>query len=74
VILGHFRAERLLFNNGTTILLAGGDTKFRSIDSISTKAVACRENEKGMTICHTNEFVQSPFSDGGLFSYSTVYK
>jgi hypothetical protein len=46
VILGHFRAERLFFNNDTTILLAGGDTKFRSIDSISTKAVACRENEK----------------------------
>jgi hypothetical protein len=31
-------------------------------------------NNKGMTICHTNEFVQSQFSDGVLFSYSTVYK
>ena len=31
-------------------------------------------SEKGMTICHTNEFVQSQFSDGVLFSYSTVYK
>jgi hypothetical protein len=29
-------------------------------------------NNKGMTICHTNEFVQSQFSDGVLFSYSTV--
>jgi hypothetical protein len=26
-----------------------------------------------MTICHTNEFVQSPFLDGVLFIFNSIY-